>query len=318
MGTPDFAVESLKRLHEHYNIVAVVTAPDKPRGRGQEIAPTPVKQFAVENRLPVLQPSNLKSDDFIGALQLLKPDLAVVVAFRMLPETVWSLPHSGSINLHGSMLPQYRGAAPINHAIINGEATTGVTTFFLKQEIDTGDIIMSKEIIIEPDDNAGTLHDKLMNVGADVLLQTVDSIVKGVYSTNPQNILNVCNLKTAPKINKEFCQIDWNQNGTIVHNFIRGLSPYPGAYTQAFINEKQTCLKIYNGYFEKNTDCSEAGTAIIENNRLKIAISDGWYFITEIQQSGKKRMLIAEFLNGLSDQTTDNFSIVNLIQKNNL
>ena len=302
MGTPDFAVESLKRLNENFKIVAVVTAPDKPRGRGQEITPTPVKKFAIENSLPVLQPANMKSEDFIEALKLLKPDLIVIVAFRMLPEVVWSLPRLGSINLHASLLPQYRGAAPINHAIINGETLTGVTTFFLQHEIDTGNIIQSKEVIIEHTDNAGTLHDKLMLIGAEVLIETVQSVKDNNYTATPQNILDINKLKLAPKINKDFCSIDWNQNGKSVNNFIRGLSPYPGAFTQSIINQKPVYFKIYNGYFEEENNNSKPGTVLINKNQLKVSVSDGWYIITEIQQSGKKRMFISDFLNGLGGQ----------------
>mgnify|MGYP000872503250 FL=1 len=307
MGTPDFAVESLKILHQHFNIVAVVTAPDKPRGRGQRLTPTPVKEFAKSVGLPVLQPTNLKSSDFIEALSLLNPDLAVIVAFRMLPEPVWSLPRLGSINLHASLLPQYRGAAPINHAIINGETKTGVTTFFLKHDIDTGNIIDSKEIPILPTDNAGTLHDKLMIEGAKVLHQTVESIVKGSYKETPQNVLENEKLKNAPKLDKEFCRINWNSKGEVIHNFIRGLNPYPGAYTETVLADKTVGIKIYDGFYENSNNNKGIGTVVSNKDSIKVAVSDGWYHITELQQAGKKRMSVVDFLNGLNNQMLEKF-----------
>ncbi len=307
MGTPDFAVESLDLLHRHYNIVAVVTAPDKPRGRGQELSPTPVKKFAQSVELPVLQPTNLKSSDFIEALSLLKPDLAVIVAFRMLPESVWSLPRLGSVNLHASLLPQYRGAAPINHAIINGETKTGVTTFFLKHEIDTGNIIDHKEIPILPSDNAGTLHDKLMVEGANILCRTVGSIIEGNYKEIPQSTLSFGNIIDAPKINKEFCRINWSNKGSTIHNFIRGLSPYPGAYTETFLSGKQTGIKIYDGFCENSSNKYPIGSVVFDKNSLKVAISDGWYHISELQQAGKKRMNAKDFINGLNSQIIEKF-----------
>lgn len=307
MGTPDFAVQSLETLHNKFNIVAVVTAPDKPRGRGQELSPTPVKKYAQTVGIPVLQPSNLKSSDFIEALTLLKPDLAVIVAFRMLPQTVWSLPRLGSINLHASLLPQYRGAAPINHAIINGERMTGVTTFFLKHEIDTGNIILSKEIAIADNDNAGSLHDKLMCEGAQILCRTVELVVAGNYTTTPQNSNPESKLKTAPKITKEFCRIDWTNTGDRVHNFIRGLNPYPGAHTQTTIANKAIGIKVYNGFFESSEHNSPPKTVVIDKNSIKVALPDGWYHITELQQAGKKRMDVADFINGLNNNTFEIF-----------
>lgn len=307
MGTPEFAVESLKTIHSHFNIVAVVTAPDKPRGRGQELSPTPVKKFAIANNLPVLQPANLKSPDFIEALQLLEPDLAVVVAFRMLPKIVWALPKLGSINLHASILPQYRGAAPINHAIINGETATGVTTFFLQDEIDTGDIIKSKIVSITPEDNAGTLHDKLMTTGAEVLLETLQMTVSKNYLLSKQSEISVECLNPAPKISKEFCRINWKQKGKHIHNFIRGLSPYPGAYTETTINNKSTFVKIYKGYFEEGQHKYPCGSVIHGKYKLKTAVTDGWYIVLEIQQSGKKRMAISDFLNGLNGEIITEF-----------
>ncbi len=308
MGTPDFAVESLRVLHQSFNIVAVVTAPDKPRGRGQELSPTPVKEFAQSVGLPVLQPSNLKSPEFIEALGLLKPDLGVIVAFRMLPEAVWSLPRMGSVNLHASLLPQYRGAAPINHAIINGETKTGITTFFLKHEIDTGNIILSKEIPILPEDNAGSLHDKLMTEGAEVLRQTVESIATGNYHEIPQESVVKNNLQTAPKISKEFCRINWNSDGNTIHNFIRGLSPYPGAYTESTIGNKNTGIKVYSGFFEPTTSPGLPGTVSMTKNSLKVSVANGFYHINDLQQAGKKRMNVTDFLNGLNNNTLDKFN----------
>ncbi|HOG19092.1 MAG TPA: methionyl-tRNA formyltransferase [Salinivirgaceae bacterium] len=307
MGTPDFAVESLEILHQNFNIVAVVTSPDKPRGRGQKLTPSPVKEFAQSVGLPVLQPTNLKSSDFIEALSLLNPDLGVIVAFRMLPESVWSLPRLGSINLHASLLPQYRGAAPINHAIINGETKTGVTTFFLKHEIDTGNIIDSKEVPILPTDNAGTLHDKLMIEGAKVLYHTVESIIKGNYKETPQNVLDNESLKDAPKLNKEFCRINWNAKGEVIHNFIRGLNPYPGAYTETVLADKTVGIKIYDGFYENSDNSKAIGTVVSDKNSIKVAVSNGWYHITELQQAGKKRMSVVDFLNGLNNQSLEKF-----------
>ncbi len=307
MGTPEFAVESLRKLHENFEIVAVVTAPDKPRGRGQELSPTPVKLCAQSLGLPILQPTNLKSPDFIEALRLLNPDLGVIVAFRMLPEAVWSLPRLGSINLHASLLPHYRGAAPINHAIINGETVTGVTTFFLKHEIDTGNIIDRLEVPIEATDNAGSLHDKLMYLGAELLCQSVEKIYNNNYTAISQDSLISGELKSAPKITKEFCQINWNQPGKMVHNHIRGLSPYPGAYTHADIGDKPTLIKIYQGFFTQSTKQNPAGTVCLEKGTLKVAVADGWYHIKELQQAGKKRMNVQEFLNGLQQKTIEKF-----------
>lgn len=307
MGTPDFAVESLKVLHNKFNIVAVVTAPDKPRGRGQELSPTPVKHYAQQEGIPVLQPTNLKSPDFIEALDLLKPDLAVIVAFRMLPEAVWSLPRLGSVNLHGSLLPQYRGAAPINHAIINGESKSGITTFFLQHEIDTGNIIASKEVVITPTDNAGTLHDKLMIEGATLLAETIASIIDDNYKTHPQDSIAVEELKTAPKINKEFCRINWSDNGITIYNFIRGLSPYPGAYTETLMNNKPIGIKIYSGSFEEENTIATPGTVIIEKSTLKVAVKNGWYYVHELQQAGKKRLSVNAFINGLNSTNIEQF-----------
>lgn len=244
MGTPGFAVTSLDALVKSgANIVAVVTAPDKPAGRGLSVKEPEVKQYAVAHNLKVLQPEKLKSPDFINTLQNLQPDLAVVVAFRMLPEIIWSLPKNGTINLHASLLPQYRGAAPINWAIMNGETKTGVTTFFIEKEIDTGKVIARKEVEILPDDTAGTLHDKLAEVGALLLTQTVESIQNNSYTSIPQEITEQ-QLKMAPKIFRDDCRINWNRPVADVYNFIRGLSPYPGAWTIIKTGDDEKILKI--------------------------------------------------------------------------
>lgn len=295
MGTPDFAVTSLNTLKQAgFTIVGVVTAADKPAGRGQKLSESAVKKYAVENGLRVLQPLKLKDPEFINELKMLNADLFVVVAFRMLPEIVWQMPKKGTINLHGSLLPQYRGAAPINHVIINGEHETGVTTFFLKQEIDTGDIIFSDEIEITADETAGDLHDKLMVVGANLLVKTVRAIEADDYNEVPQPENE--ELKSAPKIFKYFCKVDWNQPNQIVYNHIRGLSPYPTAFT--ILNDKT--LKIFKAEPEAKEPGISAGAFLTDNKTyLKFATKDGFIKVTDIQFEGKKRMLIDEFLRGM-------------------
>eukprot|EP01136_Pigoraptor_vietnamica_P004028 Opistho-1_new@33963 len=295
MGTPDFAVASLTALQQAgANIVGVVTAADKPAGRGQKLSESAVKQYAVANNLPVLQPVKLKDPNFIADLKALNADLFVVVAFRMLPEIVWNMPAKGTINLHGSLLPQYRGAAPINHVIINGEKETGVTTFFLKQEIDTGDIIFSDAIAINEDETAGTLHDKLMVLGANLLVKTVKAIEANDYNEVPQPQSD--ELKSAPKIFKDFCKINWNQSNQIVYNHIRGLSPYPTAFTT--LNEKT--LKVFNAIAEDTEPAISAGAFLSDGKTyLKFATKDGFIKLTDVQFEGKKRMQIDEFLRGI-------------------
>ncbi|MEO8793883.1 MAG: methionyl-tRNA formyltransferase [Daejeonella sp.] len=297
MGTPDFAVASLDALVKaDCEIVAVVTAPDKPAGRGQKIQQSAVKIYAEENSLKVLQPVKLKDPEFIAELQRLKADLQVVVAFRMLPEIVWNMPAKGTINLHGSILPQYRGAAPINWAIINGEKQSGVTTFFLKHEIDTGDILFSEQIGIEADETAGDLHDKLMELGAGLLVKTVKAIEAGHYHENPQSNSTDAELKHAPKLFKEDCLIDWNQPANLVFNRIRGLSPYPTAFTK--LQEKT--LKIFKAVPEQKHPDTEAGTYQTDGKTfLKFACSDGFISLQEVQLEGKKKMKIDEFLRGV-------------------
>lgn len=295
MGTPDFAVASLSALQNAgLDIVGVVTAADKPAGRGQKLNESSVKKYAVANGLKVLQPLKLKDPVFIEELKALNADLFVVVAFRMLPELVWQMPKKGTINLHGSLLPQYRGAAPINHVIINGEQESGVTTFFLKQEIDTGDIIFSDAIAIAPDETAGSLHDKLMVVGANLLVKTVKAIEADNYNEVPQPQSD--DLKSAPKIFKEFCKIDWNQNTQTVYNLIRGLSPYPTAFTT--LNDKT--LKIFNAELEDKEPGISTGAFLTDGKTfLKFATKDGFIKLTDVQFEGKKRMLIDEFLRGM-------------------
>ena len=295
MGTPDFAVASLDALLQAgLDVVAVVTAADKPAGRGQKLSESAVKKYAVEKGIRVLQPIKLKDPEFIETLQAIKADLQVVVAFRMLPEVVWNMPPKGTINLHASLLPQYRGAAPINHVIIDGEKESGVTTFFLKQEIDTGDIIFSDSVAIADDESAGSLHDKLMETGANLLVKTVKAIEANDYNEVPQPHSE--ELKAAPKIFKEFCKVDWNQPSQIVYNHIRGLSPYPTAFT--VFNDKT--LKIFGASLEEKEPGISAGAFLTDGKTyLKFATKDGFLKLTDIQYEGKKRMPIEEFLRGI-------------------
>ncbi len=295
-GTPDFAVEGLKVLIENnYNIVAVVTAPDKPAGRGKKITESAVKKYATKKGLKVLQPTNLKSIEFINEISYLSADLQIVVAFRMLPEIVWNMPKLGTFNLHASLLPQYRGAAPINWAIINGETKTGVTTFFLQHKIDTGNIILQEEIEISETDNAETLHDKLMKLGGSVILKTVKQIESGNINSTPQN--NDSELKLAPKIFKSDTKINWCNSTEYVYNFIRGLSPYPASWTK--INGK--FLKIFET--EKDFDTNSTENIITDNNTyLKIKTNDGYISLLSVQLEGKKRIKISDFLRGYNEE----------------
>ncbi len=293
MGTPDFAVPSLQALLDAgFPVVAVVTAPDKPSGRGLQLKASPVKAFAAAHNIPVLQPEKLRDPAFLDALRSFNADLQVVVAFRMLPEVVWNMPPKGTINLHASLLPDYRGAAPINHAIINGETETGATTFFLQHAIDTGDIIDNIRIAILPEDNAGTLHDKLMLQGAALVAKTVIAIEANTYTTKPQSGQSN---KTAPKIFKEHCKINWNDSAIKIHNLIRGLSPYPGAFTDV----AGVQWKIFAAQPITSFPSSAPGTIKTDNKTyLHIACADGFINILEIQAEGKKRMSISEFLRG--------------------
>jgi methionyl-tRNA formyltransferase len=297
MGTPDFAVASLEALIQSgEQVVAVVTVPDKPAGRGQKIHESAVKIFATQHNIPVLQPVKLRDEAFLDELKSFQADLQVVVAFRMLPEIVWNMPKFGTINVHASLLPQYRGAAPINHAIINGEKESGVTTFLLQHEIDTGNILLSKKVAIKETDNAGDLHDNLMVAGAETLLQTIQQLKAGTLQPKPQEVLLTTEpLKHAPKIFKEDCKINWDQPTTQVYNFIRGLSPYPTAFT--LLNDK--VLKIYSTEKELVKTATIPGT--IETDKksfLKIAAQDGYIVISDLQLEGKKRMNVVDFLKG--------------------
>ena len=303
MGTPEFAVAPLQTLVEQgFNIVAVVTVPDKPQGRGRKIAPSPVKEYAVEHNIPVLQPEKLKNPEFLDELKSYNADLQIVVAFRMLPEVVWAMPKYGTFNLHAALLPQYRGAAPINWAIINGETKTGVTTFLLDKNIDTGRIIMQREIPILPEDNIGTLYDKMMDVGKDVVVETVETIISGNYKSIPQDTLIKKDtvLRPAPKIFKDDCRLDFSKKGVELHNLVRGLSPYPAAFTTIKVNGKDLNLKVFETKPEPSANQQLAGTLVTDNKTfLKIACADGYLIINDLQLEGKKRMKVAEFLRGV-------------------
>lgn len=301
MGTPDFAVESLKILVENnYNIVGVITAPDKPAGRGQKLQQSAVKQYAQKHNLNILQPTNLKSEEFVNELKLLNSNLQVVVAFRMLPEVVWNMPKLGTFNLHASLLPQYRGAAPINWAIINGEKETGVTTFFLQHKIDTGDVIEQEKVLIEENETAGELHDKLMHIGSNLVLKTVKAIEKNSVVTKPQN--NNQPLKEAFKIFKPDCKIDWSLPIDVIHNKIRGLSPYPTAWTELKHKKNSTLLslKIFKTIKLKENHQQPIGTIITTRNSILIAVNGGFIQLTELQLEGKKRMDAQALLNGFN------------------
>jgi len=298
MGTPEFAVASLDALVKAgFDIAGVITAPDKPSGRGLKLSESAVKQYAVANGLKVLRPEKLRNPDFLNELRNLKADLQVVVAFRMLPEVVWNMPPKGTINLHASLLPDYRGAAPINWAVINGEVVSGVSTFLLKQEIDTGDILFTESVTINEDDTAGDLRDKLMEVGAGLLVKTVKAIESGDYIEKPQNeIVTDAEPKHAPKIFKEDCLIDFNQPVEVVYNRIRGLSPYPAAYTT--FNDK--IFKIFKaGKQNSQPGIQPGGFLTDQKTYLKFACLDGFISVTDVQLEGKKRMGIEEFLRGV-------------------
>ncbi len=300
MGTPDFAVESLDLIHSNgYNIVGVITMPDKPAGRGHKLFQSPVKHFAVEHGLNLLQPTNLKDPEFVESLRALNADLFVVIAFRMLPEVVWRMPRLGTFNLHASLLPKYRGAAPINWAVINGEKETGVTTFFLKHEIDTGDIISREKIEINDEDNVEAVHDKLMHLGAKLTIKTIEDIISGDLKTISQDsILNGEEPTPAPKIFRDTCHIDWTKNAREVHNLVRGLSPYPAAWTTiAAENMAPTDAKIFKTAVRDDIH-GEPGEVIIDGEEMIICCADTALQILEIQMTGKKRMNVADYLRG--------------------
>jgi len=305
MGTPEFAVPSLDILFKNgYELAPVVTVPDKPSGRGRKVSTSPVKDYAMEHHLPLLQPANLKSEEFINQFKLYHPNLLVVVAFRMLPVEVYSIPAYGSFNLHASLLPQYRGAAPINHAIINGETKTGLTTFFIDKLIDTGSIIFRKEVLINPDDNAGTLHDKLKYIGAGLVLRTVQAIEQGNVQTICQSEITSTGeiLKPAPKIFKEDCLINWNSSVEHINNFVRGLSPYPCAYTILHSPDgREYQLRIFKGGIVKGQLTGAPGTIVTDQlSYINIFTRNGIFSLDEIQIAGKKRLPTAEFLRGFT------------------
>jgi methionyl-tRNA formyltransferase len=296
MGTPDFAVASLDAICKAgYQVVAVITAPDRPAGRGMKITESAVKKYAVEHGLHILQPLKLKDPDFLHELQLLKADLQIVVAFRMLPEAVWNMPRMGTVNLHGSLLPQYRGAAPINWAIINGETETGVTTFKLKQEIDTGDILMQEKFLIGKNETFGEVHDRMKEIGARVLVHTIDGLVNGSLQEIPQSAIATENLRSAPKIFTDHCRIDWTASVEDIHNLVRGLSPVPGAFTSF----QGKMFKIYRGEMETADTPGEAGSFKSDGKTfLKFACKDGYLVVKELQMEGKKKMPVEDFLRG--------------------
>ena len=302
MGTPEFAVESLKAILEAgFPVKGVITSPDRPSGRGLHLHPSPVKEFALQHHLPVLQPLKLKDPEFLAALKKLEADLQVVVAFRMLPEEVWSMPALGTFNLHASLLPQYRGAAPINWAVMNGETRTGVTTFFLNHEIDKGAVLFSEEITIGHQETAGDVHDRLMVVGAQLVVKTIKAIAAGTASGRHQHLIQISGpLKTAPKIYKNDCRIQWDHDAESIYNFIRGLSPYPAAWTE-LINSKGDVLtaRIYSGTVISRAHCHEYGAIETDGKTfLSVAVKNGYINIESIQLQGKKKMGIAEFLRG--------------------
>jgi len=303
MGTPDFAVEPLRAIVKAgYNVLAVITAPDKPAGRGQKIQFSPVKAFSMAQGIPVLQPVNLKAPAFIEELQRFDANLMVVVAFRMLPEAVWQMPEYGTLNLHASLLPQYRGAAPINHAIINGETETGLTTFFIEKEIDTGNIILARKMPILPSDDAGALHDRMMVAGGDLMLETLKMIETGNVKPQSQEqaLRNIAAMHPAPKIFKTDCKINWSKPGLQIHNMIRGLSPFPGAFSVLLTEEASKQVKIFRtSYKTENTGNAPGLVETDQKQVLSVTTADGKIFIEELQLEGKKRMGIEEFLRGV-------------------
>jgi len=299
MGTPDFAVAGLVGLIENgYNIVGVITAPDRPAGRGRKVKESAVKKYALEKGVKVLQPTNLKNEDFLKELKELQANLQIVVAFRMLPKAVWQMPEYGTFNLHASLLPQYRGAAPINWAIINGETETGVTTFFIDEKIDTGEIILQKNIKIEPDESAGELYDKLMYLGASVILKTVALIEDDTVVLSKQVDNN--DLKSAFKIFRETCEIDWTKSGKHIYNHIRGLSPYPVAWTTLISKTDEFIVKIYKVAVEQEKHEHNIGKVMVDKKSIRIAILNGYVKLLEIQLPGKRKMKTQEVLNGFS------------------
>lgn len=299
MGTPEFAVGILDTIiKNNYEVVGVITAADKPAGRGQKIKYSAVKEYALEHNLNLLQPTNLKDEAFLSELKSLNANLQVIVAFRMLPEVVWRMPELGTFNLHASLLPNYRGAAPINWAIINGETKTGVTTFFIDDKIDTGAMILNKEIAIGADENAGELHDRLMVLGSEAVVETLALLEKGTVSTTIQE--DNPEIKTAYKLNRENCKIDWTKPAAEIHNLIRGLSPYPSAWCIFKDNDEEWSVKIYESKIISENHSYTIGTIITTKKEIKVAVKDGFIEIVSIQFPGKKKMRSNELLNGVS------------------
>lgn len=299
MGTPDFAVGILDSiLKNNYKIVGVITAADKPAGRGQKIKYSAVKEYALEHNLNLLQPTNLKDESFLAELKSLNANLQIVVAFRMLPKVVWEMPSLGTFNLHASLLPNYRGAAPINWAIINGETKTGVTTFFIDDKIDTGAMILSSETEIDPNENAGQLHDRLMDLGSNTVIETLGLIEKEQVKTTIQT--ENADIKTAYKLNKENCKIDWSKSASEINNLIRGLSPYPASWCFFTDKDQEWNVKIYESKIISETHRYTIGTIVSSKKELKIAVKDGFIQILNLQFPGKKKMTTAELLNGIS------------------
>jgi methionyl-tRNA formyltransferase len=297
MGTPEFAVTILQAMVENnYNIVGVITAPDKPAGRGRKLNESAVKKYATSVGLPVLQPINLKNEEFLKELKDLNANLQVVVAFRMLPKVVWQMPTYGTFNLHASLLPNYRGAAPINWAIINGETTTGASTFFIDEKIDTGEMILQKEHTITSTDTAGDLHDHLMHLGSELVLQTIDLIKEGDVKTTPQP--EIKGIKTAYKLNKDNCKIDWNESIDNIYNKVRGLSPYPAAWSLLINNGEELNVKIYKADKEIHEHSLSIGTIIFSKKEMKVAVKEGYIVLKEIKLPGKRKMDIISLLNG--------------------
>lgn len=296
MGTPEFAVETLKAIVEGgYQVVGVITAPDKPAGRGRQLKESAVKKYAKSQDLPVLQPTNLKSENFLEELRNLQANLQIVVAFRMLPEVVWKMPEYGTFNLHASLLPQFRGAAPINWAIIEGEKETGVSTFFIDEKIDTGEMILQEKVDIEADESAGSLHDKLMVTGAKLVLKTIQAIEQGPVKTFPQKEMD---LKTAPKLTRENTRINWNDSLEDIYNFIRGLSPFPAAWTELVNGNDKVTIKIYAAEKKPGSHNEEFGRISEENKEVRIAVPGGFLLLKEVQLPGKRKMQIKDLLNG--------------------
>lgn len=299
MGTPEFAVGILDTIiKNNYEVVGVITAADKPAGRGQKIKYSAVKEYALEHQLHLLQPTNLKDEEFLSELKSLNANLQVVVAFRMLPEVVWKMPKLGTFNLHASLLPNYRGAAPINWAIINGETKTGVTTFFIDDKIDTGAMILSKETPISISENAGVLHDRLMDLGCEAVTETLASIENGLVQTTTQ--VDSSEIKTAYKLNKDNCKIEFTKSGIEIYNLIRGLSPYPSAWCTILDGENEWSIKIYEAKLVSENHNLALGSILTTKKEMKIAVQNGYLEITSLQFPGKKRMTTAELLNGMT------------------